>query len=66
MSKISLFTNFTATGSRTPLFDLTLEFFARIKNFIFVWNLITQQRLPLNHGACLSYWRVFVSGSFNK
>ena len=38
--KIRLFTSFTATGSRIPLFDLTLEFFERIQIFTFVLYLV--------------------------
>ena len=38
--KIRLFTSFTATGSRIPLFHLPLEFFERIQIFIFVLNLV--------------------------
>ena len=41
--KICLFTNFTATGSSISLVDLILEFFERIKIFIFFWNLIPQK-----------------------
>ena len=40
---IRLFTYFTATVSRIPLFDSTLEFFERIKIFTFVWNFISQK-----------------------
>ena len=38
--KVRLFTSFTATGSRIPLLDFTLEFSERIQIFIFVLNLV--------------------------
>ena len=63
--KIRLFTYFTATGSRIPLFHLALEFLREFK-FLYFFGIFFHRRPPLKNSACVPYRQILVSSSFIK